>query len=255
MAISRGTDGRGAIGRVAPGTGEHPVAGADARGFSARVRGAALADLIQLECLSPAAKAVRVIGAGGGATLFFRDSRLVHAAVGRVTGESALAEVLAWGEGSCEPCDSPWPAVETITASLEHVLLRAAQAIDEARAGGRPPQLVAVPPGGAPAPARFSPPGRKDLDLELWVQLTAAGDILEHEGAGSEEFADAIAYATQLADLVGALLGVARPLEIELGFERGRCLVHRQGDGAVLALKPGPETSIEELRAKLGAGA
>jgi len=234
-----------AVNASRPGTGEIPVAGAGGRGFSARLNGAALFDLIQLECMSHAQKVVRVQSGARMATLFIRDGRLVHASAGRLVGEPAVAEVLGWGEGVFERIEAPWPAAESIAGSLEHVLLGAAQALDEARTPNvvslpvRPPPPPSPLPARAPAMSKPAPPAPAPAAPdELWVRLSPGGELLEHRGRGSEELADAVAYASQMMDLVGQLLGLDRAASVELCFERGKCLIQRDDSGAIVATKP-----------------
>ena len=86
------------------------------------------------------------------------------------------------------------------------------------------------------------------------MRLAPDGELLDHRGPGSEELADAVAYAAQMLDLVGQLLGLDRPASVELGFARGKCLIQRDGAGGLVAVKPGRDGSLEALRAKLGPG-
>jgi hypothetical protein len=68
-------------------------------GFSVRLEGASLFDLVQFECLGPERKIIKVTGNGRSGMLFFRDGNLVHAVAGELVGEPALRAMLTWEQG------------------------------------------------------------------------------------------------------------------------------------------------------------
>lgn len=231
-------------------------------GFCAQLKNATLFDLIQFECLSRVSRSFRVSSEGRTALLYFHDGRIVHAAAGRATGEAAVREVLTWGRGDFQADDGPWPLHETITAGWESVLLRATQAIDERNRSAT--NVVALPVreveagsdgiAGGMVKARRVPSGFNAQEVELALRLSKDGELLDRGGPPDDGFSDAVAYATQLTDLVGELLGVDGFISLELTFHQGKCLVYRQADGDTVALRPGPRGSIEVLRQKLGLG-
>jgi hypothetical protein len=230
------------------------LAPASPSGFSAQLRGASLFDLIQFECASRGRKVVRVTSDARSALLYFSDGRIVHAAAGRITGEEAVREVLTWGQGTFarfDHFDGAWPRLETITASAESVLLRAAQCLDEG-AGNVVALPVREPPAPPPLPKPRVPPRRPMVELTL--RLSPDGDLLERQGYADDQdgFCDAVAYAAQLTDLIGGLLGLADFTNVELNFRDSRCVLARQHDGTLLATKGGPQTHLDDLRQKLG---
>lgn len=213
------------------------------QGFSAELKGASLFDLIQFECASRGRKVVRVTSEGKSALMYFCDGRIVHAVAGRTTGEAAVRELLTWGKGTFARFDhveGAWPLLETIGASAESVLLRAAQALDEERG-----KVVALPVRE----------GDGD-DIELALRLSGDGDLLERQGqlpeAESDGYCDAVAYAAQLTDLVGELMGQGPFQSVELTFRQGRSLMARLPDGHLVAIKAGPRGTLDGLRQRLG---
>src|SRR4051812_37171288 len=100
-------------------------------GFQAQIRGASLWDLVQIECLARKHRVVRVTTVGNVGYLYFDGGNIVHASTLQLEGEAAACEVLQWTQGSFEPCDRPWPAVQTTHISSQAFLLRAAQSKDE----------------------------------------------------------------------------------------------------------------------------
>ena len=115
------------------------------RGFSARLKGAGLWDLVQMECLSRAHRTVQVVGEGGVGYLYFDRGHIIHASTAQRTGEAAALEILGWTNGSFQTCDRPWPEQRTIVTSHEGLILQAAQLRDE----GASSNLVAFPARGA----------------------------------------------------------------------------------------------------------
>jgi len=226
-------------------------------GFSAQLRGASLFDLIQFEATSRGRRVVRVTSEGRSALLYFDDGRVVHAVAGRVTGEPAVREMLGWGKGTFarfDHFDGAWPMFETIGASTESVLLRAAQHLDEG-AGN----LVALPrrdvQEGVVIEARPAPRG-PEAEGDLSLRLSADGELLEQRGPGGDpEFSDAVAYAVQLTDLIGELFGLADFASVELTFRDARCVMARQADGTILAVKGSARRTLEGLRQTIGLGA
>jgi hypothetical protein len=232
--------------------GPAPAAG----GFSAQLKGASLFDLIQFECASRGRKVVRVTSQGKSALIYFADGRIVHAVAGRTVGEPAVREALTWGQGTFarfDDFDGAWPRAESITASAESVLLRAAQFLDE-RTGKVVPLPVREPP---PRPA--PPPTPAPLAAgELAMRLSPAGEVIERQGArehaDADGFCDAVAYAAQLTDLVAELFGLEPFSEVELSFQTTRCVMARQPDRSLLAVRAGGQRTLEQLRRQLGLG-
>jgi hypothetical protein len=223
-------------------------------GFSAQLRGASLFDLIQFEASSRGRRVVRVTSEGRSALLYFSDGRIVHAVAGRASGESAVREMLTWGNGTFarfDHFDGAWPKFETISASTESVLLRAAQALDEG-AGN----LVALPrreaQGGEIVDGRPVPPplpGEGDLSL----RLSEDGEVLEQDGPGDPQgFCDAVAYAAQLTDLIGELFGLATFESVDLTFRDGKCVMARLPDRTIVAVKGPARRTLDGLRQRLG---
>jgi len=219
-------------------------------GFSAQLRGASLFDLIQFEASSRGRRVVRVTSEGRSALLYFSDGRIVHALAGRVTGEPAVREMLSWGKGTFarfDQFDGAWPKFETIGASTESVLLRAAQFLDEG-AGN----LVALPRRDAADPPAEARPAPVEGEGDLALRLSADGELLELQGSDPGGFGDVVAYAAQLTDLIGELLGLAAFDSVDLTFHDGKCVMARQPDRTILAVKGPARRTLEGLRQRMG---
>jgi hypothetical protein len=247
------------------------------RGFSARLKGAGLWDLVQMECLARAHRAVRVVGEGGVGYLFFDRGHIIHASTAQRTGEAAAIEILGWTNGSFQTCDRPWPEQRSIVTSHEGLILQAAQLRDEGASN-----LVAFPARGTPesfeeielteieeegdgnmrgsdvdeavpAPKNGPQSGRTEVGGEFAtvMRLGPNGAVLSNRG-GSEELAESVAYVQRLLQLTGELLGLGEFSAVECGFAAGRCLIFADSAGETVALRPRTDANLAALREKLG---
>ncbi len=217
-------------------------------GFQARINGASLANLVQMECLAGSRRVVRVASGSHVGYLFFRGGAVVHAIARSGIGETAAFEILLWNEGSFEPVEREWPVKESLTCSWQSLLLRAAQMRDERHAQS----VVSLRGDGRTRPAR--PPLGESMefdatpievaghvlrseDFQLILRLGSDGAIALNQGA-SQELADIVAYAGRLSDLIGGCLGTESFVAMECTFKSGRCFIVREASGDVVALRP-----------------
>jgi hypothetical protein len=274
-------------------TAKHDAPGArpsPAVGFHAKLEGASLWDLVQMECLARSRLAVEVTGEGGVGYLYFDGGRVVHASTLRNRGQAAALEILGWTHGTFLASHRGWPAAPTIELSHEALLLQAAKQRDEQGASN----LVAFPGRGldpaveaaleevelleadeeevtgvAAAPATgqeegnmnartpnvdetaISPRVESATDFPVMVRLSAQGAVLRNKG-GTEELAEAAAYAHRLVQLTGELLGLEEFVALECAFAGDRLVVFTEGGGDVVALRPRPDLNLQPLRERLG---
>ncbi|HVZ74601.1 MAG TPA: DUF4388 domain-containing protein [Polyangia bacterium] len=254
-------------------------------GFHAQIDGASLWDLVQMECLGRMHAVVEVTGEGGTGYLYFDGGRVVHASTARARGVAAALEILDWTHGTYRASDRAWPSgPPTIDMTHEGLLLHAAQRRDERGASN----LVAFPgrgergaeldanvelaiedvelteiedagevemrnPNIEDKPTPPAPIGRSEsaTDFPVMLRLSAAGAVIRNRG-GTEELAEAAAYAHRLVQLTGELLGFEGFVALECVFTQGRCLVFDEGEGDVVVLKPRPDLDLQALRERLG---
>lgn len=259
------------------------------RGFSARLKGAGLWDLVQMECLSRAHRTVQVVGEGGVGYLYFDRGHIIHASTARSSGEAAAIEILGWTNGSFQTCDRPWPE-PTILTSHEGLILQAAQLRDEGAAASN---LVAFPARGAaaaapdeteifeelelheideegdstmrgsemdeavPAPKNGAQSGRTEVggsgEFAAVMRLGPNGAVLNSRG-GSEDLAETVAYVQRLLQLTGELLGLGEFSAVECGFVEGRCIIFADNGGETVVLRPRTDANVNlgPLRERLG---
>jgi hypothetical protein len=236
-------------------------------GFQAQIKGVSLEDLVQMECLACSHRAVRVTSGSNVGYLYFRGGAVVHATARLLAGEAAALEILAWSEGSFEAIDREWPAKETIACTWQSLLLRAAQRRDErslqsvvalrsiARPAGR--QEAASPmqvPEGVEfqaTPIEIAGHVFRSEDFQVVVRLGANGTLTLNRG-GTQDFADIVAYACRLSELIGTQLGAEGFAAMECALKTGRCYVVVEPSGDVVALRPHPSSDCGALRNLLG---
>jgi Domain of unknown function (DUF4388) len=221
-------------------------------GFDAELPGWDLPTLLQMSCARGERVCVEVRSAHDRGHIYMAEGRLVHASVGTVIGEAAVALMLQWPGGSFALCDRPWPLKASIDASADAVLVRAAQAEDEsARAASLEPQPW---PESAPSElATSSQPVRAtrgEGPVIASVRIDMNGDIVAQNGR-ADALASLVAYVTRMGALLGPQLGL-EPFEA-LGADLGkrRALVFVEGEQMVGLLLP-PGALCQELRQQLG---
>ncbi|HTB76559.1 MAG TPA: DUF4388 domain-containing protein [Polyangiaceae bacterium] len=237
-----------------------PTSSVRGSGFQARIKGANLADLVQMECLAGSRRVVRVTSGDQVGYLFFRTGHLVHALARSLIGEAAALEMLGWDEGTFEPAERDWPARDSIACSWQSLLLRAAQARDEKDAGsvvvlhgdGRPKSKPPPLPIGENiefevTPIQVAGHTLRSEDFQLFLRMNRDGVVLASHGS-SQEFADIAAYALRLAQLIGDGLGIERFVAMECTFKEGRCFLVLEDSGELVALKPRTNTDASSLR-------
>jgi hypothetical protein len=112
-----------------------PADAGQANGFQAFLRHANLHNLLQIESLSRTTGVFLVVSGGSRGYLHLADGELVHAETGQASGEAAAAEILSWETGEFKSCARPLASSRTVNSSVQSLLMRMAQASDEAAHG------------------------------------------------------------------------------------------------------------------------
>jgi Domain of unknown function (DUF4388) len=218
-------------------------------GFSAAIHGAALADLIQLECMRGLTRSVSVRNEKKLAFLYFDQGQLVHAEYENLRGEEAALHILSWAEGAVEPADQFWIHPPTIETSWQGLLMMAAQRQDEAKRtdGEKEAPLSERTLRNSSQVNRPTPPPQ----IARSVRLDRDGSIIESQGE-LDDFPDAAAYAVRLAELIGEGLGLENFEAMECTSPGHTMLAYLDGD-SIVALEgtPGPEIARHRTKAGL----
>lgn len=255
-------------------------------GFRASLSGAALPDLVQMECLALTEGTFRVISGGQIGYLFFQRGQLTHALVDDLSGEQAALEILEWQRGTFEPCRVAWPEQPTITTNWQNLLLMSARARDESgrrrlsavpnhedeetnarpRSSSPPPKpmrpsgpsSVTRPASTLPPPARdthpsalepmFAPATSPSVE-QAFVRLDRDGNVMASRG-DTEELSQIASYAARLSELIGDALGMTRFTALESTHAAGRHVIHVDNEGGVVALRAPLSADLSAIRKK-----
>ncbi len=222
-------------------------------GFSVRLQGATLFDLIQFECLERSRRIVRLRDGARLGYLYFRDGNVVHAVDGVLTGHAAFRSLLRWPRGSFESWDGPWPAQETIITPSQTLLLAIAQEHDERK--GDAPNILSFPTKEAAEPAMNPTPSSPPPQHTL-LRISSEGVAAVHgtNSGETQQLAEVAAYAAQMADLVGDLLLGSGFDVMEVALASGNCAIARQPNGDLLAARGGQSSDPAALRAAVEPG-
>jgi hypothetical protein len=236
-------------------------------GFRANLKGASLADLVQLECLSGRECVIRITSGIEVGYLFFRGGQIVHAVCRRSIGEAAALEILRWNAGAVEPCNAGWPDRDSIGSSWQNLLLLAAQHRDESGrhnlvafpgAGARTrPSSVPPPPSALPVPSKPEVSVSGDAapmlaQVRAAVRFDAAGNLVSSKGEDVAELTQVAAYAARLAELVGDGLGMQSLVSVEVVRRGSRMLICKEKSGNTFALTAPLDTDLSQVRDRLG---
>jgi CheY-like chemotaxis protein/predicted regulator of Ras-like GTPase activity (Roadblock/LC7/MglB family) len=106
----------------------------ETRGFSGTLDGIELTDIIQVNCLSRANAALRIVSASGSGTIYFQNGRIVHAASGDLEGAEAFYRIITFMGGTMESQKGAEPPRHTITMGCEALVMEGLRRHDEAMA-------------------------------------------------------------------------------------------------------------------------
>lgn len=256
-----------------------PTADSNAsRGFAARLDGASLADLVQIECMRGVKRVIRVTSEGRFGYLYFDQGQVVHATTAGRFGESAALAILSWKTGTFEACEQAWPVRGTIHTTCQSLVLRAAQREDEAHRASLdapagttessgispvPPDVRQVAPANEVAGAATPEPEEQTVttnDPEVVrakggvlraVRLDADGNVLSHVGPALGDFADAASYTLRLCSLIGESLGLEDFVGIECGSTEKNFLAFWDKE-TIVALEAPSGADIESYKKRAG---
>lgn len=100
-------------------------------GMQGSLHDMAVANLIQHNCQERKTAQLSIRHDGQQAVLFFKDGNIVHAAMGKQTGDEVVYHVLGWEDGAFELATGAEPSTVTITRSWSSLLLEGARLLDE----------------------------------------------------------------------------------------------------------------------------
>lgn len=252
------------------------------RGFVARLQGASLGDLIQMECLRGARQVICVSSGVKVGYLFFDQGNVVHASSGRAFGDDAVFEMMSWKDGTFVSVERPWPLRPTIQTGWQMLLIEAMRRSDESRRDSVPDsgETIAskhlVKGSSRPKNARSAPPprpsrapseqksqekrteeglGSAESDASRYGLLRAAridedGQTVSTLGEVGD-LSDVAAYAARLARLIGQSLGLDDFIGLECKATDRTMLIFPDGD-TVVALEADSASNIDGYKKRAG---
>lgn len=245
------------------------------QGFRAELPGWDLATLLQMACARGGRCCVEIRSASLIGYVYMSDGRIIHASVGTQIGEPAVVTMLGWSGGAFALCDRPWPLKPSLDETPDVILLRVAQARDEAQRHvarttpfARPSQPPAVRLSSAPGPqpateqsAAAEPTAVSDSSAKLAiaseegsvlasVRIDMNGEIVARQGA-ADALAPLIGYVTRMGALLGVQLGLEPFEALAADLGKKRALIYVEGNEMV-GLLLGPGALYQEMRQQLG---
>jgi CheY-like chemotaxis protein len=113
------------------------------KGFSGTLRQVGLQEVIQMECVGRHSSILEVRNPPAHGQIFIEVGAIVHATIGTLAGEKALAKILSLDGGEFRVQPFKAPAERTIQGRWEVLLMEAARVRDEQAAAGSPPARTA----------------------------------------------------------------------------------------------------------------
>ncbi|HEY3915089.1 MAG TPA: response regulator [Verrucomicrobiae bacterium] len=104
---------------------------APAEGFKGIVRQVGLTEILQLECLGRKSSVLEIKGPNADGLIYISEGNIIHAEVGGIFGEKALAKLYGLKGGEFRLAPFTQPSRQTIDGHWEGLLLEAAQSCDE----------------------------------------------------------------------------------------------------------------------------
>jgi predicted regulator of Ras-like GTPase activity (Roadblock/LC7/MglB family) len=223
---------------------------AETNGFAGQMLGATLPDLIQMQCLTMATRAVRVDANSVTGRIYFAGGQIIHASVGMLAGESALFEMLGWKNGTFTCEEGVRAPDETVDRHWQSILLEAAQREDEQSETGagepKPHYPAVVPLPNTPMTKHPIEELRPDPEVVSFVQSDSEGTLLDSKGDDAENLQAGFAYVCGLLQLVGSSFGLENLREIQLSGKNQKvlCLLSETVTTVVVTT---PKTNLNAL--------
>ena len=184
-------------------TGPERGKGAGTGGFEGSVTNLTLSDVIQLEGRNLFSGSILVSYQDVEGQIFFQGGQVVHAELGKITGEEAFNWILSWPGGKFKLHPNVSSLQRTIEKNLDHLLLSSHQWLDELRHRHSVTREVPVMPG---------PSSRKEVTHTICeVPGVISAVLSDREGVCRESSGarvkDVAAKGLYLADMIAKPVG------------------------------------------------
>jgi CheY-like chemotaxis protein len=192
-------------------------------GFKGMVRQVGLTEVLQLECLGLKSSVLEIKGGEATGRIYISEGCIIHAEVGDIFGEKALARLfgLKGGEFHLKPFTQP--ARQTIDGQWEALLMEAAQSTDEL-AGDLAAQELASADNSSSTAVVLPVDG--DRRVEEIVLSSSANDVLyQWNTSMAEKRVTLLSWLYARSSSVSELLpALGRPDRLEIREARNRVI-------------------------------
>jgi len=120
-------------------------------GFRGVLRRVGLQDVLQMECLARSSSVLEITTSNVSGSIFIQVGQIVHAQVGKLTGDEAFNHLMALAGGNFNLKPFSEPPTRTISGSWEFLLMEAARIRDETNEASLNPSAVETGASTTPA--------------------------------------------------------------------------------------------------------
>ncbi|HUD47715.1 MAG TPA: response regulator [Candidatus Baltobacteraceae bacterium] len=200
-----------------------------AEGFKGIMHEVGLTELLQLECLARKSSVLEIKGPNADGRVYISEGAIIHAEVGGIFGEKALARLYGLKGGEFRLAPFTQPSRQTIDGHWEGLLLEAAQLCDEAAGQPAPQESGAEKNLDLEPKADAALPGEAGRRVEEVVLCSSANEILhEWQAPHAERRVKLLDWLLTKSAAVANMfpsLGRADRLEISEPRSRVMCLL------------------------------
>jgi len=202
-------------------------------GFQGMLRRVGLQDVIQMECLGRNSSVLEIKDRQIAGKIYIEDGRIIHAAAGEATGESAFHKLLSLEGGAFQLHPFEAPPAHTIEGQWEFLLMEAARVRDEKAAQSPAPAPVAEP---APPPAVPVPTAGADFPARVAETLICSGQgtpLYEWQCADAKARVALMEEIARQASRLGRLLPLGNFDRLEIQLPGSRAVAQVKPDRMV----------------------
>lgn len=204
-------------------------------GFQGMLRQVNLQDVIQMECLGRNSSILEINDRKMSGRIYIEDGRIIHAAIGGMTGEAAFQKLLSLASGAFQLQPFERPPARTIEGQWEFLLMEAARVRDEASS---------QTPDVAPPPERIleSPriEGQPPRLMEMLICSGQGKPLYQSQSDDANGRVELLKKISQYSARLGRLLPVGRFDRLVIQLYDSRVVAQVQADRMVFV-----QTAVE----------
>jgi len=195
-------------------------------GFQGMLRRVGLQDVIQMECLGRNSSLLEINDRKVKGRIYIEDGRIIHAAVGGMTGEPAFQKLLSLASGAFQLQPFERPPARTIEGQWEFLLMEAARVRDESApqtSGTEPARVLETPPAEG-QPSRL---------LETLICSGQGRPLYQWQCFDANARVELLRKISQYAARLGRLLPLGKFDRLEIQLHDSRAVAQAKSDRMV----------------------